>query len=73
MNHWTTNLPTQSGFYWYRYYPQATPEIVEWDQDLEWMKCIGDDRAFVSGTITGEFWPEKLQAPTQRAGVPALP
>lgn len=63
MNDWTTQLPTESGFYWYRYDPSATPEVVEWDEDMKWMKCVGDDRAFEGRAITGEFWPEKLKNP----------
>jgi len=64
---WTTDLPTESGFYWYRDDPTATPEVVEWDEDLRWMKFCGDDRAFERPGITGEFWPEKMNPP-QPAG-----
>jgi hypothetical protein len=63
MNTWTTEIPTENGFYWYRYDPQATPEVVEWEEDMQWISSCGNKLRIEAANNTGEFWPEKLKAP----------
>jgi len=63
MNTWTTEIPTENGFYWYRYDPQATPEVVEWEEDMQWISSCGNELRNEAANNTGEFWPEKLPVP----------
>jgi hypothetical protein len=63
MNTWTTDLPTESGFYWWRWDAQATPEVVEWEQDMQWICHCGSELRTEASKHTGEFWPVKLKTP----------
>lgn len=58
---WTTALPSESGFYWYRYDLGSLPEVVEWEEDMLWMRYCGSELGETDPH--GEFWPEKLKAP----------
>lgn len=72
---WTTDIPTEPGFYWHRYDVEDTPEVVEISYlgseqtpDERTMTRTGCD--VPSGTwmgddneIGGEFWPERLTPP----------
>lgn len=60
---WTKELPTKSGFYWYRYDAGEKPEPVEWDAKEQFMERLGDDRIFYDDTLTGEFWPVPMEPP----------
>lgn len=62
---WTTNLPTESGFYWFKDAYERL-KIVEWDQDMQWLLTTGNEIPWgerVNVKITGEFWPIKLTPP----------
>lgn len=62
---WTSSRPTANGFYWYREKGED-PQIIEWDNDLQWLMFTGSDIASGDDTgypIAGEFWSEPLQPP----------
>lgn len=31
---WTTKLPTEDGFYWYREDAESAPRVAEWDSGM---------------------------------------
>jgi hypothetical protein len=64
--HWTRELPTVEGFYWYRE-SWAAPEVVLWEQDMQWVRLAGGDVPLGNDMpykITGEFWSVPLSPPT---------
>ena len=65
---WTTEAPTESGWYWYRasnrYHP--TPTFVEevGGGRLRAVEIYDHYRPFVD-EVTVEWWPEKIEPPKE--------
>lgn len=70
---WTKNLPTESGFYWYRWGGSKNTEIVRMEfletafpdgvRSARYFYVTGTDVFYDDTEIDGEFWPEKLVEP----------
>ena len=58
--HWTTDLPAEDGFYWYR--EGGLPvEVVEWRHEKEEFSVTSVPGW--STLVKGEFWSARLEVP----------
>jgi hypothetical protein len=68
---WTSEAPTEAGWYWYRRTPKGTPEVVciAYDRLLkEMVQCwIGDAMDDDPKTIKGQWYSEPIKEPLDSA------
>jgi hypothetical protein len=63
---WTKDIPKEEGFYWWRYGDgEGHPRIVRvyFTSIMVRVAYFGSDHVDPAGSVNGQFWTERIQAP----------
>lgn len=64
---WTTTIPSEMGFYWWRSSPNDLLEVIKIDNAAVWDGIVlwwsGNESPCLMADIDGEFWSERIAPP----------